>query len=182
MIASVRCRSPPDQTFRARELCRGFPTPGRSPGSSGLREPPTLAELAAALRDTEEGRLLDRLREETVRGLLDAFFESEPVQAALLGNVDLRSLDAPGELLGLASAKPNMLVDPAHQGLVVGGMGALTAAMARAARAAGAVVRVGAEVRRILVDRGRAAGVELAGGATGALRGLPGAEPPLGVG
>ena len=119
-----------------------------------LREPPTLAALAAALRGTEEGRLLDRLREETVRGLLDAFFESEPVQAALLGNVDLRSLDAPGELLGLASVKPNLLVDPAHQGLVVGGMGVLTAAMARAARAAGAAIRVGAEVRRVLVDHG----------------------------
>ena len=129
-----------------------------------LREPPTLAELAAALRSTEDGRLLERLRDETVRELLNAFFESEQVQAALLGNVDLRSLDAPGELLGLASVKPNMLVNPAHQGQVVGGMGTLTAAMARAARHAGARIRVGAEVRRILVDRGRAVGVEVVDG------------------
>ena len=86
------------------------------------------------------------------------------MQAALLGNVDLRSLDAPGELLGLASVKPNMLVNPAHQGQVVGGMGTLTAAMARAARHAGARIRVGAEVRRILVDRGRAVGVEVVDG------------------
>lgn len=129
-----------------------------------LREPPTLAGLAAALGDSEEGRLLARLRAQTVRELLDGFFESEAVQAALLGNVDLRSLDRPGELLGLASVTPNLLVDPAHQGLVLGGMGALTEAMARAAREAGAAVRVGAEVRRILVDRGRAAGAELVDG------------------
>jgi phytoene dehydrogenase-like protein len=73
-----------------------------------LREPPTLDELAARLGDSADGVLLDRLRRQTVRQCLDEFFESEQVQAALLGNVDLGSLDRPGELLGLASVKPNL--------------------------------------------------------------------------
>ena len=45
-----------------------------------------------------------------------------------------------------------------------GGMGALTAAMAAAARAAGAEIRVGAEVLKIVVKNGAAVGVVLAGG------------------
>jgi phytoene dehydrogenase-like protein len=45
-----------------------------------------------------------------------------------------------------------------------GGMGALTAAMAAAARAAGAEIRTGAEVQQILVKNGVATGVALANG------------------
>ncbi|MGH9442928.1 MAG: phytoene desaturase family protein [Thermoanaerobaculia bacterium] len=47
-----------------------------------------------------------------------------------------------------------------------GGMGAFTGALVSAARAAGAEVRTGAEVRRILVRGGRAAGIELESGET----------------
>ena len=111
------------------------------------------------------GRLLDRLIHSPVREVLDEHFESPQVQAAVLGNVDLRSLDEPGDLLGWASVKPNLLVDPLNQGLVPGGMGTLATAFAGAARAAGAVIRTGAEVRRILVDdQGAACGVELVDG------------------
>jgi phytoene dehydrogenase-like protein len=46
-------------------------------------------------------------------------------------------------------------------GFVRGGMGRLTAAMAEAARHAGAEIRTGAPVREILVDSGRASGVAL---------------------
>jgi phytoene dehydrogenase-like protein len=45
-----------------------------------------------------------------------------------------------------------------------GGMGALTAAMAAAAKEAGAEIRTGAEVKQILVKNGRATGVALANG------------------
>ena len=45
-----------------------------------------------------------------------------------------------------------------------GGMGALAAALGRAARAAGAEVRTAVEVSRILVTGGRVSGVELSGG------------------
>jgi phytoene dehydrogenase-like protein len=129
------------------------------------QHPPTLDELVERLAGTEDGRLLDRLIHSPVREVLDEHFESPQVQAAVLGNVDLRSLDEPGDLLGWASVKPNLLVDPQNQGLVPGGMGTLASAFAGAARAAGAVIRTGAEVRRIVVDdRGAACGVELVDG------------------
>jgi phytoene dehydrogenase-like protein len=49
-------------------------------------------------------------------------------------------------------------------GYVRGGMGAISNAIASAARAAGAVIRTDAEVARIVVEDGRAAGVVLADG------------------
>jgi phytoene dehydrogenase-like protein len=49
-------------------------------------------------------------------------------------------------------------------GFVRGGIGRVTEAMADAAREAGAEVRTGAEVERVVVDDGRATGVELADG------------------
>ena len=49
-------------------------------------------------------------------------------------------------------------------GFVRGGIGRLTEAMADAAREAGATIRTGAPVERILVEDGRAAGVELESG------------------
>ena len=53
---------------------------------------------------------------------------------------------------------------PGLWGHVKGGMGAISMAIARSAEAAGAVVRVGADVRSIDVRDGRVTGVTLAGG------------------
>ena len=53
---------------------------------------------------------------------------------------------------------------PGSTVLVKGGLGALTAALASAARSLGAVVRTGAAVERLLRRDGRVAGVVLAGG------------------
>jgi phytoene dehydrogenase-like protein len=58
----------------------------------------------------------------------------------------------------------NLRSAPGTVGIVRGGMGAITRAMAHAAREAGVTVRTGAEVARVLVEGGRAAGVELADG------------------
>jgi phytoene dehydrogenase-like protein len=49
-------------------------------------------------------------------------------------------------------------------GFVRGGIGRLTEAMAEAAREAGAEIRTGTQVERVLVADGRATGIELAGG------------------
>jgi phytoene dehydrogenase-like protein len=53
---------------------------------------------------------------------------------------------------------------PGGQSVPAGGMGAVAAAFRAAAQRAGVVIRTGAEVRRILVERGGATGVELADG------------------
>lgn len=60
---------------------------------------------------------------------------------------------------------PNRFGDPALTGIPRGGMGSVSGAIACAARVAGARLRTGAQVRRILTDDGGAAvGVELADG------------------
>ena len=51
-------------------------------------------------------------------------------------------------------------------GHAVGGMGAITQAMARSATAAGAEIRTSAAVLEVVVEDGRAAGLVLAGGET----------------
>jgi phytoene dehydrogenase-like protein len=49
-------------------------------------------------------------------------------------------------------------------GFVKGGMGGITQAMARSAEAHGTEIRLNSPVRKVVVDRGRATGVELASG------------------
>jgi hypothetical protein len=74
----------------------------------------------------------------------------------------MKSLDDKGTLLSAAATQAARFTS--HVGLPVGGMGAVSQAMARSAESAGAHIRTGADVRRILVADSRVAGVELADG------------------
>jgi phytoene dehydrogenase-like protein len=130
-------------------------------------EPPTLAELRERAAGTDDGRLLSVLSSWPIRRLMDRFFESEQVQAALMPNSDTKSLDQPGELLGWAMTAPNRGARPEHQGVPIGGMGSVGRALARAAEQYGAEIGLGAEVAQIHLDEaGRACGVDLADGTT----------------
>ncbi|MFO1048885.1 MAG: NAD(P)/FAD-dependent oxidoreductase [Geminicoccaceae bacterium] len=136
-------------------------------GEGGWREAPALGRLALRLRllgkpDMREFlRLLlcnaaDAIGDEIADGPLAGALG---VDAVLGGHVGPRS---PGTVLTL-------MYRLAHGGslsLPKGGMGALAAAFARAATAAGAEIRTGAAVARILVERDTAAGVVLASGET----------------
>jgi len=132
-----------------------------------LSEPPTLDELKEQVRGTEDEALLERLLHGTLTELLDELFVSDEVKAAAISHVmTSKGMDEAGLLFAYAATKPNALVDNNNQGIVVGGMGGITAAMARSAESAGAKIRCGAEVKRILVEDGRACGVELTDGQT----------------
>ncbi len=95
-----------------------------------------------------------------------ADYLDEQFETALL----VEGLAAPavlGTFAGPWSAGTNanlLLAEAAHGGHVVGGPAGLVAALERAARAAGAEIRTGAEVARIRVEEGRAAGVTLTSG------------------
>ena len=127
-------------------------------------DPPTVGELVATAADSDTGELLDRLIHGSVAGLLDDTFTSDQAKtAALLPLIaPMKSLDDKGTLLSAAATQAARFTS--HVGLPVGGMGAVSQAMSRSAEAAGAHIRTGADVRRILVDDARAAGVELADG------------------
>lgn len=104
----------------------------------------------------------------SARQLLDQWFESEPVKAAfgfdaVVGNY--ASPDTPGSayvLLHHVFGEVNET--KGGWGHVIGGMGAITQAMAGACEVLGVEIITDTPVARILVDCGRAVGVRLADG------------------
>jgi phytoene dehydrogenase-like protein len=98
---------------------------------------------------------------------LDAWFESAPIKAAygfdgIVGNYT--SPYAPGSayvLLHHCFGEVNG--KRGAWGHAIGGMGAITQAMAKAAAAHGAEIRTSVPVREVLIERGRATGVVQAG-------------------
>ena len=94
---------------------------------------------------------------------LDDWFESDAIKAVygfdgIVGNYASPYMPGSGyvllhHLLGEVNGKRGAW------GHAIGGMGAITQAMAKACRAQGVEIRVGAAVREVLVEKGRAAGV-----------------------
>ncbi|MGH9468691.1 MAG: phytoene desaturase family protein [Terriglobales bacterium] len=115
-----------------------------------------------ALSGADRRELL-RLLATSAGEYLDGWFESDPIKAvfgfdSIVGNY--ASPYTPGSayvllhhVFGETNGKKGVW------GHAVGGMGAITQAMARAAAARGADIRVNAGVREVLVEGGRAAGV-----------------------
>ncbi len=148
-----------------------------------LKAPPNLA--LGTLNDTarELGRLAAigkrllqadaltaalRLFRKSAGDMLDGWFESDPIKAVLGFDSVVGSLASPytpgsayvllhhvfGETEGKQGA----------WGHAIGGMGAITQAMARAAGEYGVRIDLNAPVREVIVERGRTAGVVLADG------------------
>jgi phytoene dehydrogenase-like protein len=132
-----------------------------------LQPPPRLHEIYAALSDPADRQALDLILTNSLAALADRFFESEIMRdvgaAADIG--DIHDVGT-GLLFALTTAMgaytENDLAVP--NGYVRGGMGQITALMAEAAREQGTTIRTGAPVARILIEGGRAGGVELASG------------------
>jgi phytoene dehydrogenase-like protein len=133
---------------------------------------PGLARLGWQVRSLgqRDMRELLRILGMNVYDLLEEQFESDLVKGALGFDAVLGSnfgARSPGTVLTLlhrlaaqSAAGPTPISQPK------GGMGAVTAALAAAARAAGVEIRTGAAVQRITVENDRASGVQLASGET----------------
>lgn len=134
---------------------------------------------ADLLRALDQGRRFLKLGEEARRDAIDLltrsareflgqFFENPHVQAlfgfdATVGHY--ASPDTPGSayvLLHHVFGEVNG--EKGRWGHAIGGMGAITQAMARACAAAGVEIRTDAPVARVISERGSAIGVELADG------------------
>ena len=139
-------------------------------GGRGLRELLRAVVLGNRLRrlDMPGRRALLDLFTRSAGDHLDGWFESEPVKAlfgfdAIVGNY--ASPYTPGTayvLLHHAFGEVNGR--KGVWGHARGGMGAISLALARAAREHGVDIETGAEVREVLVENGRALGVTLADG------------------
>ncbi len=102
-----------------------------------------------------------------VADLVSEFFESELLRAAIAARAIFGTAAGPWSAGTAATLLLRAAADPHPAGpsaVPRGGMGALSAAMAAAAREAGAEIRTGAAVAQILVRQGAAAGVALSTG------------------
>ena len=133
-----------------------------------VRAAPFARRLARLSLDDQ--RFIADLFTLSVADFLDRWFESDIVKAAFAfdGIVGVyASPYTPGTayvLLHHAFGEVNG--NRGQWGHAIGGMGAITQAMQRAAEAAGVVVRTGAEVTQVLIEGERAAGVVLTSGET----------------
>lgn len=145
-----------------------------------LKAPPNVGDGLKTLIDTaRQGRRLAGMTIEQQRDVLDLFvksartfldswFDSAPIKAAfgfdaVVGN--FASPDTPGSayvllhhVFGEVNGKKGAW------GHSIGGMGAITQAMAKVCRAAGVEISLEASVQRVLVDGDKAVGVRLESG------------------
>ena len=136
--------------------------------SGALRELGKLAAIGGRLWQGDALRTAFRLLRKSAGETLDDWFESDPIKAvlgfdAIVGN--LASPYAPGSayvllhhMFGEVNGRQGVW------GHAIGGMGAITQAMAKAAGLHGVRIDVGSAVREIIVERGRATGVVLEDG------------------
>lgn len=172
-LSAADARALPQYAARMRRLSRALrplleAVPPRL-GSGAWRDRLALLGLATRLRllGRTDLRELLRIAGMCVQDLLDEHFESPLLKGALafdavLGtNLGPRS---PGTVftllyrLAAADGAAGSLAQP------VGGLGALTDALARAATGAGAEIRLGTPVRRVIVSDDKAVGVVLESG------------------
>jgi phytoene dehydrogenase-like protein len=132
-----------------------------------LAPPPRLGEIYAACADPADRHALDLALTNSAAALADRFFESDVMRdvgvAADIG--DIHDVGT-GLLFALTTAMGTYTEtgDPVPNGYVRGGMGRITELMAEAAREHGAEIRTAAAVAHVLIEGGRARGVDLASG------------------
>ena len=128
-----------------------------------LSNPPTVKQIICSLTDSEKD-FFQRLLTVSMSDLLCEYFESETMRAGFSLAQDVGDLSTPGSAWCYAHVKSSVLHRPENVGLVHGGMGGITQAMAKSARSRGVSIETSTEVSRILVEDSRAIGVELVDG------------------
>jgi len=149
-----------------RDLAQKTP-PNLGDGLPNLPRARRQGRLLGSLSLARKADLLD-LFTESASAFLDGWFESEPVKAAfgfdaVVGN--FASPDSPGSAYVLVHHTYGEVNGrKGAWGHAIGGMGSITQAMAKACAALGVEILTNAPVRQVLVEGGKAAGVELADG------------------
>jgi len=131
-------------------------------GPEARRPPRPAAERRAALERSREGRLLLETGALSPQEFVLREFEHPTVQAGLLFFNGLREVDLRAK--GFGHHIPILLAAAGKAQMCVGGSAGLARALLEAVRETGGEVRCAAAPRRIVLERGRAAAVELATG------------------
>jgi phytoene dehydrogenase-like protein len=155
---------------RAASILRELALKAPPNAGGGMREMVNGAGLGRRLfgLPLDDKRLLLDLFTKSAADFLGQWFESEVVKGALSFDGIVGAYASPFAagtaylLLHYAFGEVNG--KPGVWGHAIGGMGAITQAMARAAEARGAVIRTSAEIACVIVSDGKAAGVRLRSG------------------
>ena len=129
-----------------------------------LTPPPSLSELVQRAQETGNQEILEKILTSSHADIIDEFFESEHVKAALINSGDHGDPRALGSAYPSAFLPADVETEKRIVGIVKGGMGSITHAMAVYLESQGGTIRTGCEVKRVLVEGGRASGVELSNG------------------
>jgi phytoene dehydrogenase-like protein len=131
-------------------------------GPEARRPPLPAAERRRLLEGSAEGRLLLETSALSPLEFVEREFEHPVIRAGLLFFNGLREVDL--RLRGFGHHIPMLLASPAKAQMCIGGAARLADALVAAVRASGGEIRPGCEPKRILVEGGRAVGVETAEG------------------
>lgn len=147
----------------ASEVMANTPPDIENPSRTDLWSMLTMGRRFRGLGKKNAYRLL-RWAPMSAADFVSEWFVSEPLRAVIAAGGIFGSALGPRSAGSAAVLLMHASTGSGHQRMVRGGLGSLTAAIASAARAAGAQIRSNAEVRRINVRDGRATGVTLASG------------------
>jgi phytoene dehydrogenase-like protein len=129
-----------------------------------LKPAPSYDQMLDDARKTGDDALLERMWTGSLAELLEEHFETPEVQGFFGMAWDAGDPDAPGSLLSSIFPEISTFTRPEDYGIVSGGMGAITQAMARSVSADGVQIRCDSEVAQILSGPGGVEGVRLADG------------------
>ncbi|MBJ7383027.1 MAG: NAD(P)/FAD-dependent oxidoreductase [Mycolicibacterium sp.] len=129
---------------------------------------PSRSQVLAAFEAAGAEELFNEMVLLSTKDLLDRYFENEHIKGlfTFFGMISVwggPSTPGTGYVYGHHSVG-EFKGTLGQWGFVKGGMGGITQAMARSAEAHGTEIRLNSPVRKVVVDRGRATGVELASG------------------
>ena len=127
-------------------------------GPEARRPPLPAKQRVSILQRSPEGRLLLETSALSPLEFVEREFEDPVVKAGLLFFNGLREVDL--RLRGFGHHIPMLLASPAKAQMCVGGAARLADALAAAVRETGGEIRTRCEPRRIVVERGKALGVE----------------------
>ena len=152
---------------------------------AGVRGLPALASLGKDMvgLSTAETRIVFDFATKSAGDILDRFFEGDLAKALFAFDGIVGNFASPytsgtayvllHHLFGEAAGVPGAW------GHAIGGMGAITQAMAKACREAGVDIVLNASVSEVLLDKGRASGVVAGGKSYGARSVIAGVNPKL---
>jgi phytoene dehydrogenase-like protein len=129
-----------------------------------MKPAPSYDEMLEDARQSGDADLLERMFTGSLAGFIEEHFESPEVQGFFAMAWDAGDPDAPGSLLSAMFPVISQFTRPEDYGIVAGGMGTITQAMARSVMADGVEIRTSAEVEQILVDDTGANGVRMVDG------------------